>query len=150
MTAHTLTLRGARPRLDWPSRLCAILTNVGRQILSGRLLNTAPGAGNPGASAPRYVAWGTGSTAEAASQTALATASAEARTAGTDTQQTTSVTNDTYRVVGAITSAGSQTIAEAGLFDASTSGNMLIRGVFTGIPVVASDVITFTFNLQFT
>jgi len=119
----------------------SILTNVGRSILTNRI----KGAGTE----PAYNAWGTGTTAEAVTQTALVTPSAEARVAGTTTQQTTTVTNDTYQNVGTITSAGTQTITEHGLFDALTVGNMFCRSVFTGIAVVAADQITFTTKVVF-
>jgi hypothetical protein len=36
------------------------------------------------------------------------------------------------------------------LFDDPTAGTMLIRGTFTGIPVVQNDVIQFTFDLTYT
>jgi len=45
-------------------------------------------------------------------------------------------------VLSEIFSPGAFTIAEAGLFDASTGGNMLARQVFTGIPLGASDQLT--------
>lgn len=147
MTAYALT----PPRPHAPTiRLFAILVNIGRRIITGKLLNSAPSAGQPGAAAPRYIGWGTANTAEAAAQTTLATEASEARVAGTDTQQTTSVTNDTYQVVGTMTADGTKTIQEAATFDASSSGNMFIRGIFTGIPVELNDQITFTFKLQIT
>lgn len=58
--------------------------------------------------------------------------------------------SDTFQVVATITSASSQTIAEAGVFDASTAGNMLLRGTFTGIPLANGDSITFTAKVQLT
>lgn len=125
----------------------ATLVNVGRNMITGLMAKVGAGIG---AATPSYIGWGTGTTAEAATQTALVTAASEARVNGTVTQQTTSVTNDTFRCVATITSASSQTISEAGLFDASTSGNMLIRGVFTGIPLANGDSITFTVQLQLT
>lgn len=125
----------------------AILVNAGREMITGLIAKV--GAGN-GSLSPKYIAWGTSSTAEAASQTALQAASAEARTLGTMSQVTTSVTNDTFQCVGTITSASGQTIAEAGLFDASSAGNMLIRGIFTGVALLTGDSIQFTIKLQFT
>lgn len=120
--------------------MAALVTNVGIQYIIAALFGDAH-------TAPTYVHWGTGSTTEAVGDTALQTASAEARTNGTKTKQTTNTTNDTYQVVGSITSAGTQTIAEAGLFDASTAGNMYVRGTFTGIALAASDAIEFTIQI---
>ena len=119
----------------------ALLQNAGRAILTNRI----KGSGTE----PAYVAIGTGSTAEAASQTALVT-EVETRTLGTSTQQTTSVTNDTYQVVGTVTATTTRTLAECGLFDASSTGNMFIRSLLS--PTVGlnnGDSIQLTIKLQF-
>jgi len=96
--------------------------------------------------APVYIGWGTGTTAAADSDTGLETAAAESRVSGTKSQQTTSVTGDTYRVTGTITSASSQTISEAALFDAASAGNCYVHGVFTGISLGNGDSIAFTID----
>jgi len=71
--------------------------------------------------------------------------------AGTSSQVTTTTTNDTYQVVGTITCAGAgKTITNAGLFDASTGGNLFAKGDFTGIALNVGDSIQFTFKIQFT
>lgn len=100
--------------------------------------------------APTYIGWGTGSTAAAVTDTALQTASSESRTNGTGSKITTTFTNDTLQVTGTITSTSSQTISEVGLFDASTSGNMYLHGVFTGIALGNGDAIAFTLTIQIT
>ena len=97
----------------------------------------------------KYVAWGTGTTTAAVTDTVIETESAEARVAGTQSQQTTTVTNDTYRVVGTLTSASTQTIGNAGVLSASTSGTLILHSNFTGVPLVSGDSIAFTFNLKF-
>jgi hypothetical protein len=128
--------------------LTTLLVNVGRQIVSGLLLGGLSGS-TPGANHPTYLAWGTGTSGPAAGDTALGTAASEARTNGTASQQTTSTTNDTYQVVGTITCAGAgKTISEAGLFDASTAGNLFIHSVFTGLALNVGDGIQFTFQWQ--
>lgn len=116
-----------------------ILTNAGRAILSNRISGL-------GGTAPTYTGWGTGTTAEAATQPALVTPSTEARTNGTGSQATTSVTNDTYQSVATITSTQTQAITEAGLFDAVTSGNMFSRSVFAAINVNNGDSVAFTWK----
>jgi len=123
--------------------MATVVTNVGFGIITNRI----KGAGG---AEPNYVAWGTDGTAAAATDTALGAESAEARVAGTSSQETTTVPNDTYQVVGTITSAGTQTIQEAGLFDAATVGNMFVSSQFTGIPLVVDESIQFTFKAQFT
>lgn len=119
--------------------MATVFTNTGRALLTSALDNTQ-------LTSPTYIGWGTGTTTAAATQTALVTPSAEARTNGTKSRVTTTVTNDTYRVVGTITSSSSQTIAEAALFDASSAGNMYVRGDFTGIALANGDSIAFTIN----
>jgi len=112
------------------------ITNSGLALIAGRILGTA--------SEPKYLGWGTGTTAAALANTALQTASAESRVAGTTSQVTVNVTNDCYQAVGTLTSASAQTISELGQFDASTSGNMLSHFVFTGVPLGIGDSIQFT------
>lgn len=77
---------------------------------------------------------------------------------GTSTQQTTTTTNDTYRVTGVLTAEAAKTITNAGLFDTNgasanlstppSGGNLFIKGDFTGIVLATNDTITFTFNCQ--
>lgn len=115
------------------------IVNTGLAILAKRLIG-----GTPAQVEPLFLGWGTGTTAAALGNTALQTASAEARVSGASSNVTTNVTNDTYQVVGTITSASTQTISELGQFDAVTAGNMLAHWVFTGIPLNAADSIQFT------
>lgn len=97
----------------------------------------------------KYVAWGTGTTAAAAGDTGLETESAENRTSGTQSQQTTTATKDTYRVVGTITATGSRAITEAGILSASTAGTLFRRCTFDAMNVSSGDSIAFTFNTKF-
>jgi hypothetical protein len=55
---------------------------------------------------------------------------------------------DKNQWVAEITADGTKTINEAGLFDASTAGTLVIRGDFTGVAVVLGDKIEFTFTLE--
>ncbi|GAF74436.1 unnamed protein product, partial [marine sediment metagenome] len=66
-----------------------IVPDVGLEITTDRLL-TAPNGGEP-----KWVEWGTGSTSPAAGDTDLTTPSAEARSVGTQTQETNSTADDT-------------------------------------------------------
>ena len=118
------------------------VTNGGLAILTNRI----KGAGTE----PLYVAWGTGAGTAAVADTTLFTEAAETRTTGVSTQQTTTITNDTYQVVGTITSLSAQTITNAGLFDAAITGNLYLKGDFTGIPLAINDSIQFTIKTQFT
>ena len=71
------------------------------------------------------------------------------RTTGTASQVTTTTTNDTLQVTGTNTAGGTLTITNAGIFDASTSGNLFAKGDFTGIGLASGDSIAFTFKVQF-
>ena len=99
---------------------------------------------------PGWIGWGIGTTAAATGNTGLETPSAEARTVGTKTQETTTTTNDTYKVVGTITCATSaKAITEVGLFNALTSGTLFVRATFSAINVSVGDTITFTISTKF-
>lgn len=116
----------------------AVYTTTGRQWTVDKFRGTV-------ATEQKYVAWGTGATAEAVGNTALATAAAEARTLGTMSSPSAGM----YQVVGTITSASTQTITEVGLFDATTVGVMILRALFTGVPMVSGDSIAFTLQISY-
>lgn len=120
-----------------------LIVNTGRAIITNRI--------RAGGTEPVFAAWGTGAGTTAAGDTTLFTEASEARVSGTSSQQTTSTTNDTYRVTATITVAGSgKTITNAGLFDASSSGNLFFKADFTGVVLGVGDSIAFTFNTQLT
>ena len=123
--------------------MATLLVNTGRAIITNRVKNGATGA-----TEPNFVAWGTGAGTTGATDTTLFTETGT-RTTGTSTQQTTSTTNDTYQVVGTMTAGGALTITNAGLFDASTVGNLFIKGDFTGVVLASGDAIQFTIKAQF-
>lgn len=119
-----------------------IFANAGKAIVTNRLKG--------GGTEPNFVAWGTGAGTAAITDTTLFTEASEARVAGTSTQQQTTVSNDTYQVVGTMTVAGSgKTITNAGLLDAASSGNLLMKGDFTGIALNVGESIQFTMKLAF-
>jgi hypothetical protein len=121
--------------------MATVLANSGKAIVTNRI----KGSGTE----PLFVAWGTGAGTAAITDTTLFTESAEARVSGTSTQQTTTTTFDTYRVVGTITASATRAITNAGLFDASTSGNLFVKGDFSTINLASGDSIQFTFNTSF-
>lgn len=120
--------------------MATLLVNTGKAIVTNRL--------NSGGTIPQYVAWGTGAGTTAATDTTLFT-EVTPRVSGTVTQQTTSTTNDTFQVVATQTAGTTETITNAGLFDASTSGNLFIKGDFTGVVLNSGDSIAFTVKVQF-
>jgi len=121
--------------------MATLLVNTGKAIVTNYLAGGA-------ATQPKYVGWGTGAGTTAATDTTLFT-EVTPRVTGTATQVTTSTTNDTYQVVGTQTAGTTETITNAGLFDATTSGNLFAKGDFTGIALLTGDSIQFTFQVQF-
>ena len=121
--------------------MATLLVNTGKAIVTNYLNGGA-------ATQPKYVAWGTGAGTTAATDTTLFTENGT-RVSGTTTQQTTSTTNDTFQVVGTLTAGSSLTITNAGTFDASTSGNLFVKGDFTGVALNSGDSIQFTVKVQF-
>jgi len=119
------------------------VVNTGRAIITSRLIGTATAV-------PLYVAWGTGTTVVALTDTTL-TEPGEARTLGVGTQTTTTTTSDTMNVTGTVVATGTRTIGEAGLFTAVTSGTLFVRGVLAStIGLTSGDSVAFTFNVSIT
>lgn len=122
----------------------AMIVNKGKEITVKRI----KGEGTE----PKYVAWGTdGGTILplAVTNTGLGAAAPEARVLGTSSIATTDTTNDTYRVVGTLTATAARAIKEVGLFDASTGGNLFVRGTFGTINLENGDSIQFTIDVQY-
>lgn len=93
----------------------------------------------------KHIGWGSGSTAAAVTDTTLVSANPEARTAGTISNPDTV----THRVVGVVEATASRTVAEVGLFDASTSGNLCVRGTHTSRSLITGDQIRYTIDSVF-
>ena len=120
--------------------MATLLVNAGRAIVTSRI--------NGSGTTPQYIGWGTGAGTTGATDTTLFT-EVLPRVSGTTSQVTTSTTNDTFQVVGTQTAGTNETITNAGLFDASTSGNLFTKGDFTGIALNTGDSIQFTWKVQF-
>lgn len=125
--------------------MATAFTNAGAAIVTNRITQAG--------TAPRNIGWGTGTTTAAVTQTSLTTEAAPTtgggRTVGTENRTTGSVANDQYTVTGTVTAGSTLAITEAGLFDAVSAGNMLIRSDFSAVNVQSGDSIAFTFNLRF-
>lgn len=95
----------------------------------------------------KYHETGIGTTAEANTQTALVnTTGVPARVAGTQVQGGTA-TAPTYTSVATVSYTSSLAITEHGVFNASTSGTLLDRSLFSAINVTNGDSIQFTYVL---
>lgn len=117
-----------------------IVTTAGVNFLASTFLNTAePEVINQHDS-------GTGATAAAIGDTALQTATGNARVAGTQSNPSANL----YRSVATLSYTATAAITEWGLFTASTSGTLFDRFVFSAINVVNGDSIAFTFTLTLT
>lgn len=123
--------------LGW--HFATVLTDVGEAWIVDKLDESSQLTGD-------FVGWGTGAGTAAKGDTVLFTEAAEARVSGTRSQPSA----DIIRWVATITSASGQTITNAGNFDASTSGNLIVHGDFTGIVLANGDKIEFTINLEIT
>ena len=125
--------------------LAVAFTNIGTSIITNRIIQAG--------TAPKWIGWGVGTNAAAVGDTTLQTESAPTtaggRTNGTESRTTITNASDNYQVAGVVTAGSTLSITEAGIFDAASTGNLLIRAVFSIISVVSGDSISFTFGLKF-
>jgi hypothetical protein len=120
--------------------MATVFCDTGKAVTTNRL----KGSGTE----PLYVAIGTGAGTAAAGDTTLFT-EVETRTAGTSSRTTTTVTNDTYQVVGTVTATTSRAVTNAGLFDASSSGNLFVKTDFSTVNLASGDSIQMTISLKY-
>ena len=118
----------------------AVATNAGFVELAKH----ATGTGSP--VAWTYMALGTG-TGQTASDTTLDNENTASnglqRASATASTVTTTVTNDTAQWVKTFTSTATVTITEAGIFNASSGGDMLVVGDLSPTaPKVSTDTLT--------
>lgn len=95
-----------------------------------------------------YLANGSGDTAFVKTQTALVTentANGSGRAVATVSRTDTTDTNDTLSLVKQWTASGAITIKEAGVFNASSAGDMLARKVLSST-VTLADTDTWTWT----
>ncbi len=101
----------------------------------------------------KYLELGSGDTAVAAADTTLETiitASGLTRADATETQETTTVADDTLQLTHQWTAAASATVKEVGIFDASSAGVMLCRKVLTTpVSLTSGDTYTYTYSVSF-
>ena len=112
-----------------------LVVTAGKEYVASRMKDTS-------ASAMSHMAIGTGSTAAAASQTALGSESARTGLTSTTVSGADIVYVDTFAA-----GTGTGAITEAGIFNASSSGDMLCRTVFSVVNKGASDAMTITWTV---
>jgi hypothetical protein len=121
-----------------------MMVTTGESYLAGLLSGGVASTG-----AMKAVGIGTGTTAEATTQTALVT-EVETRQNGTQSLVTTTHTNDTYQCVSAsITATSARAVTEAGLFNSTTVGGsiMLARALFSVINMAINDTLAITWKV---
>lgn len=121
-----------------------LITTVGKALIAGRI----NGSGAPAAAT--YLAVGTGTTAAAAGDTTLETEitdSGLARVNATVSLVTTTTTNDTAQLLTTFTVTGTKAVTEAGILNASSSGTLLSRQVFSAVNVVNGDSLQLTYKV---
>ena len=122
-----------------------MVVNAGLAQVAGLILSDI------GGTAFDYIALGTGTTAVVATDTTLETeitSGGGERTSGTGTRITTSVTNDTAQLGATFNFTGSYSLTESGIFNASSSGTMLSRQVFSAVNVISGDKLEITWKIQ--
>ncbi len=122
-----------------------IVVNVGKAGTASRI------NGDGAEAVFTHIAIGTGTTGEAASQTALVTEISTGggqRAVASVSRITTTTTNDTARWIITYSFTSSFAVTESGIFNAASSGTMLARKVFAAINVVNGDSIQITWRVQ--
>ena len=117
--------------------MASIYTDVGEN----RTADFFDGANS--APANWLVGWGTGAGTAAKGDTTLFTEAGESRVNLTEAQPSSNINS----LTATMTATGSRTITNAGVFDAATAGNMVIKGDFTGQVLANGDKIDFTITL---
>lgn len=119
-----------------------LVVTVGKAYITSRMIGTSSGVMS-------HMEVGTDNTAAAAGQTALVAPVAASRTSLTSsTQVTSSTTDDSVQYVCTFAAGtGTGALVEAGIFNASSSGTMLCRTVFSVVNKGASDAMTITWTV---
>jgi hypothetical protein len=145
-----------RANPKWYQRKVLDLGIVGRRVVTTAFVNylrddLANASGGADVSTFKYHECGTGTNAEAITDTALQTPCTTAlnpdSTRAVGTQD--NATAKTYKSVGTLTfdAAGPTAVTEHGLFNAATTGVLMDRTVFAAMNVYAADSIQFTYSL---
>ena len=114
-----------------------LVVTVGKNFIASRMKDAT-------ATAMSHMEVGTGTTAAAVGDTALQTAVASPRVALTSTTVTT---NSVAYVATFPAGTGTGALTEAGIFNASSSGTMLCRTVFSVINKGAADTLGITWTV---
>lgn len=129
------------------------VTDAGRAAISSRI------NGSGAAAAFTSIGMGTGVTGFNAADTALETGVLADGTGDsgvhvlasgsvTVSLQTTTITDDTARLVGTVAITATIAVTESGIFNANTAGTMLARQTFSAVNVVTSDSLQLQWDIK--
>lgn len=136
-------LRDERGNLKQSHEAHNLIVTVGKNYLAAWLA-----AASQAGMFMSYIALGTGTTAPAASDTALQselTGGGNSRVVGTLSSSTNTWQNTAIFLPG----NGTGAVTEAGLFTASSSGTMFARQTFSAYNKAAGDTLTVTWSVSF-
>ena len=138
MTANLkLVLTDEHGNVKQEEEIKNLVVTVGKNFIASRMKDAT-------ATAMTHMEVGTGTTAAAVGDTALQTAVASSRVTLTSTTVTT---NNVAYVATFPAGTGTGALTEAGLFNASSSGTMLCRTVFSVINKGAADTLGITWTV---
>ena len=112
-----------------------LVVAVGKQVIAARLVGNT-------LAVPSYMAVGSSNTAATTSQSALGT-----ELGRVVLDSTTRTTNTIAYVATFPAGTGTGTLTEAGIFNASSSGNMLCRTNFNDVNKASGDTMVITWNV---
>jgi len=124
----------------------SVLTSAGKAIVTNLLIGSG--------TVPKWLGLGVGATGAdrtaAVGDTALSSQTGSRVGTNNPTRTTTTVANDTWNLSQTFTASGAVAIDEAGIFDASTSGNMFFSATFPVVNLLSGDSITVSVAIQYT
>lgn len=128
-----------------------VLSNL---VVNAGLAGTASRINGAGAEAAfTYIAIGIGTVAPAAGDTTLGseiTTGGGARANATASRVTTTVTNDTARLVHTFSFTAGFAVTESGVLNAASTGTLLARQTFSAINVASGDSLQVTWDFKVT
>lgn len=119
------------------------MQDAGKAALAGLAIDTA------GQTAFSYIAYSDSTSAHDQTHTTIQGTESQ-RESGTKSRVTTTVTNDSARLVKAFTISSTETIGCCAIFNDATTGIMLCRSVLSATrSVVSGDTWTSTYTIKF-
>ncbi len=119
--------------------MATLLVNTGKEIIADAL-----------AALSLFVGWGTGAGTTLVTDTALFSEGPELRSLCSELGMTTTTAGDTLRLTGVIVATTPRIVTNAGIFDDSLAGNLLVKSDFTPVSLVAGEAIQFAWDIVFT